>query len=980
MDDAEDCRSWLVDVWPSAGEAIGLASSALAARIEQILGGHPVPASVVRAVTGTVVRYLLRAGGRATPFGVFAGVAPARFGSQASVELGDRHRSTCKADAAWLDDIVDRLENGGLLPRLKVVFNSLVTERAGWLVVPHAETRAEIALSAPVRVVRDSARDPVAFTDLRAALTEAFPDVSANRVESMLRELVAQRLLLTCLRAPMIHADPLGHLVAALSECGASDLAETAWLLAELERIHTGIEALNELSEVKAQAEPRAAVVVSMDRINSQARSPVVVNLALDCEVCLPESVADDMAVAADVLARLGREPLGPEAWAAFHRRFVDHYGTDTVVPLAQVLDGPSGLGYPAGYPGSVLPQPDDTVTDRDRRLLALAWQALADGGRLELTDAMIEWVTEGDLFDERFIQPHLEIAARIQAASLDAVQAGDYRLAVSPARSAGTLSARFQQVTRDAMMVDAYRGAPVMHEGAVPVQLSCPPMFVRGQNVARLPPFLPTVLALGEPPMPQGESCVLRPEDLALTATGRGLLLVTLRDQRIVDPQVFHALALERQMPPLARFLAHVSRAYAAAFTHFDFGPAATALPHLPEVRYRRTVLAPERWKIRADELPDRGATMAIWHRELRQWRERYSCPSTMELADGDMTLRMNLDVSAHAAILREHLRDKNATATLNRAPAETDYGWIGHAHEIVAPIFRAGKPAPNKLGPAVLVRRSNTDGHRPADPDARWLSASLYTHPDAMDDIIAIHLPTLLAAVDDAPTWIVRYRNPEQTDHLRIRIRTGGSTPAAIATAFGAWSAELTNKGVAGRAGLDTYYPEIGRYGGGAAMDAAEAVFCTDTRAAIITLRRLPNGMHPDTLTALSMLDIAEAFCGGMHAAVDYLALRSFRNPQTIDRAAVAVATRLARHGVPRRLLQLPDDLAAAWSQRADALATYRATLPTSYDPATVLNSLLHLHFNRHRGIDRDHEGACTRLVRSAAFAWRAQAGSTQ
>lgn len=224
LDDAEDCRRWLADVWPSAAEAIGLASSALAARIEQTIGGHPVPASAVGAVTRTVIRYLLRASGRATPFGVFAGVAPARFGSHAVVEFGNRHRSTCDADAAWLDGVIDRCENSGLLPRLTVIFNDLATERAGWLVLPHAEGRAEIAVSLPVRVVRDHAVEPVAFSDLNAALAEVFPAVSGDRVESMLRELVAQRFLLTCLRAPMIHTDPLGHLVAALRECGASEL------------------------------------------------------------------------------------------------------------------------------------------------------------------------------------------------------------------------------------------------------------------------------------------------------------------------------------------------------------------------------------------------------------------------------------------------------------------------------------------------------------------------------------------------------------------------------------------------------------------------------------------------------------------------------------------------------------------------------------------------------------------------------------
>jgi hypothetical protein len=41
---------------------------------------------------------------------------------------------------------------------------------------------------------------------------------------------------------------------------------------------------------------------------------------------------------------------------------------------------------------------------------------------------------------------------------------------------------------------------------------------------------------------------------------------------------------------------------------------------------------------------------------------------------------------------------------------------------------------------------------------------------------------------------------------------------------------------------------------------------------------------------------------------------------------------------------------------------------------DAATVVRSLLHLSFNRLRGINREHEAACLRLARGAALAWRA------
>ncbi len=970
LDDPAACRGWLAQVWPAARESVGLASGALAARVEQIVAGRPVPDRRVLAAAATVVRYLVRSGGRSTPFALFAGVAPAGFGPVGSVRIGDQHRSTVRVDTAWLGEIIDRLETGPVLARVEVVFSNLVVERAGRLVVPHPDGRVEIPLTPPVRLVWDAATGgPARFTELADRLNGKFADAGRDRVEAMLRRLVTEHFLVTSLRAPMTDTDPLGHLLTILQRTDACDLIEVAPLVGELAKIHTRLGELNAAPTLGAQAAPRASLVAAMDRIGPQQRSPLAVDLVLDCDLRLPESVASDMAMAADVLMRLGREPLGPAAWADYHRRFVERYGVDSMVPLSDVLDGASGLGYPAGYPGSVLPIPAETVSDRDRRLLALAWEALATDGRLEMTDALIEYVTAGDLFDPRFLQPHGEIAAKIHARSIEALNAGEYALSVTPARAAGTLSARFQSATRDVAMAHAYRTVPVMHEGATAVQLSCPSRFIRGQNVARLPRLLPEVLALGEPSSdgPGG----LGPADLALTATGRGLLLIEAATGRIIDPQVYHALALDRQMPSLARFLAHLPRAFAAALTAFDFGPAAGALPHLPEVRHSRIILTPERWRLHTADLPSLDASTADWHGKLARWRQRHRCPEILELADGDMTLRLDLTVPAHTTILRGHLADKGM-ALLNRAVPGEELGWIGRAHEIVAPVFRAGPPAPNKLA-AALVSRVNADGHRPADPNARWISVRVHTHPAAMDDLIATHLPDLHARLDGAPLWMVRYRNNEQTDHLRIRIATRERTHAARTTTLGAWAARLVTIGLVGQVVFDTYFPEAGRYGADAALEAAEAVFCADTTAAITALRQPPARLHPDTVAALSMLDIAEAFLGGMHPAADYLTARVVTKPQTIDHRVVGATTRLARHGVPRHLARLPGDLADTWTARAKALSAYHAALPGEMDTATVAGSLLHLSYNRLRGINRDHEAACLRLARSAALAWR-------
>ncbi len=175
--------------------------------------GRRVPDRQVHGLTATVVRYLVRSAGRPTPFGLFAGVALVRFGPTASLRFGSAHRTVCRADATWLDEIIGELEAGPVLMCLDVVFNSLAFERAGQLVIPRAAGRAEIGLTDPVAVVRDTARDPVRFVNLADVLAAKFPDVASDRIEELLRRLVAEEFLITSLRAPMTCVDALGHLV-----------------------------------------------------------------------------------------------------------------------------------------------------------------------------------------------------------------------------------------------------------------------------------------------------------------------------------------------------------------------------------------------------------------------------------------------------------------------------------------------------------------------------------------------------------------------------------------------------------------------------------------------------------------------------------------------------------------------------------------------------------------------------------------------
>ncbi|MGH3949048.1 MAG: lantibiotic dehydratase [Pseudonocardiaceae bacterium] len=961
-------------------EAVRVASPSLAEAIDAVCSGQRAESKQIRRSAAALMRYLLRATGRATPFGLFAGTAPACFAEEVKVRWGRSHRPGVGIDAVWLDDVLGRLEAvPRLIERLCVQVNNLHRVRGDRVVLPGPATRVEVRNTRPVQVTLRIAASPVQFAALAEAVGREFPNVAASVVLGMLADLVRQRVLVSCLRPPATAIDALGYVIGRLDAVGAEELAEAEPLLGALCAARGALDRCNQAAPERQAAE-RAAAIAATQRLSTVTRTPVALDVRLDCDVQVPQCVAAEMESAASALLRLSPYPGGHPVWRDYYERFVHHYGKGTLVPLLEVVDADMGLGFPATYPGSLLPLPEGRghLPERDRRLLALVQRADIDGStEIVLDEEEITHLAVADITDAR-IPPHVELAARIHAPSVDALADGDFTLTVFPGRAAGTMTGRF--TTHGSAMAEVYRGLPVATTGAVAAQLSFPPMHADAANVSRTPQFLPHVIALGEYRGPGHEEWLISLGDLALVADWHRLHLVQVSRTRTVEPHLFHALALEQQAPPLARFLAQLSRASSAVYHRFDWGAAAD-LPRLPRVRYRRSVLCPAQWRLQSDDLPTTRASWPTWSGALKRWQTRWSVPNRVELHNGGQALPLDLTEAAHAATLRTHL-DRHEHAVLTETPRPSGDGWLqGHAHELVTPLVSRRPPAPSPLAGG---RRwvAATEGQLPASPTTEWVYCKVFAHPERHDEIITHHLPGLLEDLEGPQWWFLRYRSPHEADHLRLRFRLADpGAYGAFAARVGAWVCQLRETRLAHRLVFDTYLPEIGRYGDGPRLAAAEAVFTADSAAVLAQLRQ-GSAAGPLALCAANMVDIAAAFTGSTEQATAWLIGHPAKAPaRPAPRSALAEACGLADPAggfAALRALPAGESVLAVWQARRAALAAYRSQFSSGTDIDQVLESLLHLHHIRAIGIDRSSERTCRRAARTAALSSQARTGS--
>ncbi|MFE3328996.1 lantibiotic dehydratase [Streptomyces sp. NPDC059176] len=962
------------------GKALWHASPALARRVDDVLAaGQPRPRDVRRAVL-SVARYLLRAHGRPTPFGYFAGVTTAALDSPPRANWGTEHLPVARASAEWLEQIIAQLEAvPELLERLPVVTNTTLAKRGDRLVVPYqAATRADrlhaveasVRLTGPVEAVLTATQSPTSVGNVTAKVLAEFPEAGTTTVDGFVRELLRVRVLISSLHAPSTETDALGYLLAELAAVGADVLPAVSESVAELRAVHADLQHVDRHESAGARMRSLAPGL---------RRHPVAVDTRLNATVVLPAAVAQEAERAALLLARVSPTPFGTEAWKAYHMRFYERFGIGSMVPLLDVV-ADSGIGYPDGYPGSAPAEHRPRLTDRDRLLLRLAQQAALDGRReVVLDETTIDALTVGS--EPVRLPPHLEIGFRLRAPVAGALDQGNFGLeVVSVSRGAGVGSGRFLAVLdpapREALTHDLKR-LPTADPDTVAMQLSFPPLLPESAHVTRTPRVLPTVISLAEHRRPGDD--VLTVADLTVGCDGRRMYLAAPSRGHRVEAVGMHALNLQTHTPPLARFLTELSRAQCAQVTVFDWG-AASQLPYLPRLRSGRIILAPARWRLEADELPAAERPWKDWNAAFGTWRAARQLPLAVHVGDGDRLLPLDLTVPAHRALLRAEL-DRAKVVTITEAPPATELGWCGgRAHEIVVPLKATRPPAWPRLPKPTAARTVPRDlVHTPAA--APVLLASLYGDIRRQDTLLGEYLPDLLDRLGAPPWWFVRFRDPDQHLRLRFALPTP-DTFAVAARTVSLWSDELRRAGLLADLRYVTSYPEMGRWGKGAAWAAAEEVFRADSRAVLAQLTQTPRPSRR-ALVAAHTVAIAIAYLGDTAKAMAWLIdhIPSVA-PASVARPEFTEAVRLADPSHYFAALRSAPGGAAiveAWRDRTKALTAYRRHLPgpdtQGIDADDVLTSLLHVHFVRAVAVDFPEEAVCLYLTRAAALAWTAR-----
>jgi lantibiotic biosynthesis protein len=999
--------------------ALEIASPSLVEEMERAAVSRPKPRSERADVRRdrAIRSYVGRMRHRATPFGLFAGVALVDWSQLTDLSLTNGTISPrAQPDRAWLGDVIRLLqEDERLRRRLRWIANPSVIEQNGRLILieqasgPLPGSGVSINALPPVLTLMASAREPTPYQTLVDIVTGA-SQAALPSVHHLIDELCRQSFLLCELETALHDPAPLNALLRFLEH---EDVAEEASSFAASLRSHASclmaFESVPTTQNYRRAVLSARCVVPLHHRVSADTPNPVRESSDLQIDGVwdlsgrtVHRAVAAAAAEAAELLLRFTPTPQGPGHLTAWHREFVRRYGTNTAVQVPVVLDSVLGIGAPTqrthGIGGQAAAQRarSNKWADRQALLRRIALNAMRDGcNAVELDDSLVEGLTTWKPTDCRPPED-VDVIVGIASDSAASVDRGEFLCVVTSAASApgaGKLAGRFAHLlgsrataawneTNSLKDPTAERRAEVMFR----------PSVDRLLNVVTRSNSTGWVIPVGTAPPASARERVVRPADIFVWSDGDHLRLIT-GDGCNLTPVATHLLNWSR-IPELARFLLEVPRDGRPVLSRFSWGEAAS-LPLLPRLQRGRIVLSPARW------FCDRGEVKC--EKDFHQWRDRWAPPRECYLVEGDNRLLIDLDDDGDQELVLDRVIRRRRSVRLDEAIPGPRDAWLpgpdgARITEFAVPLRRRQTEPPTQTASQPTAsgcqRRFWTQQDRLAlsgTQNAEWHFLKLYVPKDTIDKTLVDEVAPLMLQIEAeslADLWFfIRYEDPAPHLRLRCRPREGAAEP--LAQALLSWASGLYRSGHVARFAFDRYEREVARYGGAEGMDIAERIFDADSKL-VLALFQLQSrrstegegkslGLFADRATLAALTTerlVASLGVAGAERS-------SFYKTMPVDQNSSKVAGQeyRTRHPDLRAVIsgnesdsEIDSLIDARSAVTAEAVAhLMRVESPLTQPLDAIRHSFVHMHLNRLLGPNRPFEqlifGLLERTSRSLA-----------
>ncbi|URJ36214.3 lantibiotic dehydratase [Paenibacillus polymyxa] len=955
------------------------------------------------------MRYIIRMITRPTPFGLLSGITYGRFGerSQLFLQGTDTFKKRARPDMEWLMKAVELVESRKEIVRqLRVRSNKLIYRQGNRAKIPYTTRHGSMNdgedQSVSVRItqvfdcVMAASSAFIPFLDLVDHLNKTFESANIEVIERYVWQLFEQEFLISELIPPTTTTEPLSYIRSVLKPVtGIEELKEDLDTIADTSAKynHLPIGQGEQLLESLRQ---------KMNKMFS-AKSSLQIDLSLeDRGIILPQSIRKDIECVAELLTKLSTRENRP--LNEFCVEFLEKYGPYREVPLLDLLDEDTGLGAPAGYkhPMSRRVRLQDMSPSKSRshqEKLLFQWfvSAMHEGKHeIVLTDNMIDELIKGHDTEKWLAAPSMELFFQLITSDQEALDQGEYTLLLAPNQgsdAAGKTFGRFMDLFGEPfndIFSSIQSEEQRLQPGKLLAGISYLPSSGRSANVVLTKQTRPYEIAIGaNHTMPEDRQIHI--SDLVVGVRNDHFYLKSKSRNREVIASSGHMLNAELT-PNIYRFLVEVSDNSYRHWSPMEWGFVAHA-PFTPRLRYKHIILYPGTWRIASSS----SKKMADFAEEIRLFQEKWNIPRYVYMIESDNRILLDMDHPLHIEQICRDLQSKGKVTLiehiggLDNSPVSCEKGHL--TAEFVCPLVRNQAEdtqhfVEETAASLELVAKENEQQPTKADytylPGESWFYAKLYGINSRQNEFIGGYWEEFVRKHQDNGTilqaYFIRYADPDK--HLRVRFELSKNRTAdGFLSTFHKWTEMLLHEGMIARVVIDTYEPEIERYGGSKPMAWAERMFSCDsevTTKLVHLIRFNQVSLEEDIIATLSVINLLYQF--GYHEKDAFNLLnRYFDVKEYLENFRKERKFFLQWFASDQEISQsIQSNLQAIESIfkiRREAVKQYSHVL---YEHETgglstntredIVFSVIHMHLNRLLGIDRDRERKIMIMARHA------------
>jgi len=834
--------SWLAS--PGVKEALYLASPSL---LERLALWHAKPDSKSGIkVTYALLKYLIRMGSRATPFGLFAGVASGSFKENTVLKpasLAVERRKT-RLDMFYLGTIQQELAQNPA-----EIAGCYYKPNTSLYLLGHSYHYIEPYQSADKRQYRLSVVEQDEYLDavlklaangekkalLVQGFSELYPEANITDIEHYLQQLFQEQVLIPELKLPLTSGNTGESFVTSLKQAGAQQTAGVlGQILAELQN-HDRLSGCS-ADEYRAmyQALKKLPYNVSENKLfqSDTWRTMEDANISASLLDTLQQTIL--------TLNTTAPEKKGH--FDTFIRQFNQRY-EGQFVPLLQVLDDEAGISFSSdtGYESPLLAGLNITTspgTGKSNHVSKLE-QLLLREVPLKSNIATLQLKSE-DLLKDRDKNILFKQLPASFAVNISLYQDENNELLVHlhglSGPSGANMLGRFCHL--DAQLLNQVRQYLKKEESLSPQAIFAEVVHMpdgRPGNVISRPSLRDyEIVFLADTTLDENKQIAV--SDLYVFIDAGQVKLWSKRLNKQVIPRLTSAHNYSSHALGIYRFLCMLQHQQ-AELPHFVMPASFNQMEYVPRVQVDNVILHETHWRVKREMLvaliQNEEWQAEAWENLCDRYKlKRYVCYA---VADNVLTLDLHNPFMVNLLLSETQHQNyvllKESLVMQYQSYVSNDEGSF--AHEIIVPLVN------NAAVPEQVLHKNphaqlNATTVRRFQPGSEWLSIKLYAANSTVEQILLEDIKPLIEmmyAQQSFEQWFfIRYADPD----WHIRLRFYGNPQQLYSQLLPQLQQRLApwlNSNKLHRLELFTYEREVERYGGEQGIVFAEHIFRVDS-----------------------------------------------------------------------------------------------------------------------------------------------------